>query len=335
MVMSKPADTDEWLNYLHLRRFWWIARERNLTRAAERLNVSQSTLSEQLRELEEWLGQPLFERRQRQLHLTEAGRLAFDHAEAIFQTGQELLDQFRRRQASRRQHLRIGAVGPLSKNLQFDFIQPLLDRRNLQLTVASGSLAELLQQLREHQLDLVLSNIPVRADQEANAFNHLLGEMPAYLTGNLAVDRRGREFPEWLEGVPLFLPSRQSQVRADFDALLVESGVEPDIRAEVDDMALLRLLALSEQGLALVPAIVVKHELQSRRLTQVYRVPGLAERFYAITLRRRFGTGWLEEVVSTFRKSLTAYAAPLNPAGRKRQMAIKPQMQRSTESRTR
>lgn len=305
--MPTLSEPNEWLNYLHLQRFWCIARERNLSRAASKLSVSQSTLSEQLRELEDWLGQPLFERRSRQLFLTEAGRVALEHADAIFQSGQELLDQFRRRQTARRQHLRIGAVGPLSKNLQFDFVQPLLDRVDLQLTVASGSLNDLLEQLQAHQLDLVLSNIPIRTDMEINAFNHLLGEMPVFLTGKFRVKRDGNDFPHWLQRVPLFLPSRQSQVRADFDSLLAEAGLELDIRAEVDDMALLRLMALSGKGLALVPAIVVKHELRTRRLTEVFRVPGLSERFYAITLRRRFNNAWLETVVSTFRESLRGY----------------------------
>ena len=73
-VMGEMLKTPEWLNYHHLRNFWMIARHGSMTRAAEALNVSPSTLSEQLAELEEWLGQPLFERLGRTLHLTEAGQ---------------------------------------------------------------------------------------------------------------------------------------------------------------------------------------------------------------------------------------------------------------------
>ena len=101
--------------------------------------------------------------------------------------------------------------------------------------------------------------------------------------------------------MPLLLPTQQSNVRADFDLLLAEARVEPDVRAEVDDMALLRLLALSGQGLALVPSIVVERELQSRQLRTLIRVPRLAERFYAITMRRRFGNALVEETVAEFR----------------------------------
>jgi len=69
------------LNYNHLRYFWAVAHDGNLTRTAERLNLSQSALSVQIRKLEDRLGQTLFERRGRQLHLTEAGRIALDHAD--------------------------------------------------------------------------------------------------------------------------------------------------------------------------------------------------------------------------------------------------------------
>ena len=296
------------MNYHHLRHFWVIAREGSLTRAARSLNISQSTLSQQLGELEAWLEQPLFERRGRQLHLTEAGRVALEHAEVIFRTGGEMLDRFRLRRTTEQQVLRIGAVGPLSKNLQYDFIEPLLKDRTSRIVVEAGELSGLFRRLREHSLDLVLSNIPLRTDEEDDVFNHLLGEMPVFLAGSMPAVRSREPFPRSLRGVPLFLPTRQSHVRADFDLMLAEADVEPVIVAEVDDMALLRLLALSGQGLALVSAIVLERELRSRLVRTIHRVPGLSEKFYAITVRRRFGNPGIEEVVRSFRQRLKTIA---------------------------
>lgn len=306
--MENVSSGSRWLNYLHLQRFWWIARERSMTRAARILHVSQSTLSEQLAELEDSLGHALFERRGRELHLTEAGRVTLEHAETIFHTGEALTEALRRQRAARHR-VRLGAVGPLSKNLQYDFLQPMLGRADVTVSVTSGGRDDLLRQLRARELDLVLANVLPGAAREEDLYHHLLGEMPVYLAGCFGLPRRRPEFPGWLEGVPLFLPSRQTHVREDFDGLLAEAGVKPDVRAEVDDMALLRLLALSGKGLALVPAIVVKHELRSRRLKDVERVPGISERFYAVTLRRRFGSTWLEEVVREFRRGLREFAS--------------------------
>ena len=112
--MNSAFENPEWLNYHHLRHFWMIARHRSMTKAATKLKISQSTLSEQLAELEDWLGQPLFDRRGRELHLTDAGRVALEHAETIYTTGHELITRFRQSGATRQRVLRIGAVGPLS-----------------------------------------------------------------------------------------------------------------------------------------------------------------------------------------------------------------------------
>lgn len=302
--MAPMLETPEWLNYHHLRHFWMIARHRSMTRAAEALNVSQSTLSEQLGELEEWLGQSLFERRGRALHLTAAGQVALQHAETIFETGRELITSFRNPTRGAQRVLRLGAVGPLSKNLQFDFIQPLLTGERTRVVVVAGALDQLAQQLQEHRLDLVLSNIPLRADQERNVFNHLLGEVPVFLVGGRPLRKSRTRFPLFLRGQPLFLPSHQSHVRMDFDLLLTKAGIEPEVRAEVDDMALLRLLALSGEGLALVSKIVVERELESRQIKFMFRVPGLVERFYALTARRQIENVWLGEIVEAFRTRL-------------------------------
>ncbi len=285
-----------------------IARHRSMTKASLKLNISQSTLSEQLGELEDWLGQPLFDRRGRELHLTDAGRVALEHAESIFNTGHELMTRFRQSAQNRQRILRIGAVGPLSKNLQFDFIQPLLADTRTRVVVVAGALDELTMLLRDHKLDLVLSNLPLRTDHEQDVFNHLLGEVPVFLVGGKSVKIAHPKFPHFLRDIPLFLPSRQSDVRADFDLLLANAGIEPFVQAEVDDMALLRLLALSGEGLALVSKIVVERELQSSKIKFMLRVPGLAERYYALTVRKRFSNQWLGEIVEAFRDRLKQLA---------------------------
>ncbi len=306
--MNSAFENPEWLNYHHLRHFWMIARHRSMTRAAEKLKISQSTLSEQLAELEAWLGQSLFDRRGRELHLTDAGRVALEHAETIFTTGHELMTRFRQSDQNRQRVLRIGAVGPLSKNLQFDFIQPILADTRTRVFVTAGALDELTKQLQEHQIDLVLSNIPIRSDQDQNVFNHLLGKVPVFLVGGRKMKLSPGKFPKYLKDVPLFLPSRQSDVRADFDLILANAGIDPFVHAEVDDMALLRLLALSGEGLALVSKIVVEQELKSQRIKFMQRVPGLAEKYYVLTVRKRFQNAWLGEIVEAFRTRLKELA---------------------------
>jgi LysR family transcriptional activator of nhaA len=275
------------LNYHHLRYFWMIANEGHLTRAAERLHVSQSALSIQLRQLEESMGQKLFQREGKRLLLTESGRIALDYANAIFRTGDELISLMNG-QSAQRQLVRIGAVATLSRNFQMKLVRPLLDRTDIELVLRSGSLPELLKQLHTHTIDLVLSNRPVPRDAENSWDCHLVEEQSVSLVGRPVAEPATFRFPEDLSDTPLLLPSIESEIRTAFDFLLEQAGVRPRVVAEVDDMAMLRLLARDSGYLALVPPVVVFDELQNSVLVERCRIPDLRERFYAIIPRRRF-----------------------------------------------
>lgn len=275
-----------WLNYHHLQYFRAIVIEGGVTRAAERLNLSQSTLSAQLKQLEASLGEKLFEREGRSLILTEAGQVALDYAEEIFKAGDELRAWFADAQPTGRRSLRIGALSPLSKNLQFETLRPLIMAGATHVQVVEGEMQDMVDRLRHHQIDLLLSNIPPSGTDAEHTHAHVLGEMPVYLVGRPPFKIPNNPFPRWLEGIPLILPSKRSAARVEFDAILARSGTQPKVQAEVDDMALLRLLALTGAGLALVPEIGVKFELEEKRLLRIEKIKGLKERFYAITANR-------------------------------------------------
>ena len=88
------------LNYHHLNYFSVVAKTGNLTRAAQQLHIAQSALSTQIRLLERSLGQSLFVRAARSMHLTEAGRIALAYAETIFAAGNELVSVLREGRAA-------------------------------------------------------------------------------------------------------------------------------------------------------------------------------------------------------------------------------------------
>ncbi len=290
------------LNYHHLRYFRAIAREGSLTGAARALNLSQSSLSIQLRQLEESFGQPLFSRESKALVLTEAGRIALEYAETIFRTGEELVDVMTHQAGDRRVLLRVGAVSTLSRNFQTGLLQPLFGRDDVELVLRSGNLRDLLTMLRTHLLDVVLSNLPAKRDAESPWHSHLLDEQPVSLVGR---KRRGRRkkfrFPDDLRDEPLVVPGHDSNLRAAFDLMMEGLGVRPVFAAEVDDMAMLRLLASEGAGLALVPPVVVKQELESGLLEERHRIPEIRETFYAITLSRRFPNPLLRELLEPYR----------------------------------
>jgi LysR family transcriptional regulator, transcriptional activator of nhaA len=128
--------------------------------------------------------------------------------------------------------------------------------------------------------------VPVR-DAATPWVVHPIAEQPVSLIGTPA-RVRGRSGADLLASEPVVLPTVDSGMRAGFDRLVERLGVRPAIAAEADDMAMLRLLAREDVGLAVIPPIVVEDELGRGLLVEVEALEGVREQFSAVTLSRRF-----------------------------------------------
>jgi LysR family transcriptional activator of nhaA len=286
------------LNYRHLYYFWMVAKEGHLTRVAEQMHLSQSALSMQIRQLEEQLGYALFLREGRTLKLTELGHVVLDYADNIFAMGNELIEVVAAGKGHRSQRLRVGAVATLSRNFQENFLRPVMGMEDVKLVLESGTLDELLGRLAVHKLDIVLSNRPVSADEEQAWRCRRIARQPVCLVGRPRADSRPFRFPADLKGMKLLLPGHSSDIRTEFNMLCEARGIAMDIFAEVDDMAMLRLLARDSGGVALVPAVVVQDELKAGLLQQYCVLPEVFENFYAITTERQFQPKVLEALLA-------------------------------------
>ncbi len=275
----------EQLNFHHLRYFWAVANDGNLTRTASRLRVAQSALSSQIHQLEEQLGEALFLRTGRRLVLTEAGKIALAYAEDIFTAGSQMVSTLEGGR-QRAQVLRIGAVATLSRNFQESFVKPLLEQPDVRLCLESGVLTDLVLRLENHAIDLVLANRPPARERGGRLRCRRVARQPVSIVGSTR--RKAFRFPKGIADAPMILPGRESDIRSEFDALCEQLGVRVRILAEVDDMATMRLLARDTTALALVPSVVVRDELREGILHEHCEVPGLFETFYAITAERSF-----------------------------------------------
>lgn len=276
------------LNYHHLNYFRVVARVGNLTRAAEQLHISQSALSTQIKQLEDQLGQALFDRQGRGLKITEAGKIALTYAENIHANGDELLSVFKDGVRQVKQVIRIGAVATLSRNFQESFVEPLLNREDVTLVLQSGSLTDLLTRLAAHTLDLVLSNRQVHADTITPWRCRRIAYQPVSLVGKPRVRGQPFQFPADMQGMSLIVPSYESEIRAAFDLLCEQHQLKINAFAEVDDMAMVRVLARSSDVPAIVPTIVVRDELKAGVLEEYCRLPNLRENFFAIHVKRQY-----------------------------------------------
>lgn len=292
----------ETLNYHHLFYFWTVCKEGSFTKAGLKLSLSQSAISEQVKRLEESFDQKLIQRTTRSLELTEAGLAALGYADTIFGTGRELMDFMKHRPTIRSQKIRIGAIGGLSKNMQANFISPLLDREDVQFSVTTGDPQRLLRLLREHSLDIVLSSFSSGEVAKTDLFTHLLSESSMCLVsapGSRTPKHRTLEDHLSLER--LFLPTAATESRSGFDHFVEARKIKPKIVGEIDDVALLRILALTGKGNALVPKVGVQRDLIRGELRLLHEFKGIKQRFYAITRQKKFPNPIVNDLVKLLR----------------------------------
>lgn len=293
------------LNYHHLYYFWRVASDGNLTRVASALHLSQSALSSQIRQLEENTGTQLFERRGRRLVLTEAGRRVQSYADDIFTRGDELEALLRRGIEPATQLLRIGMLSTLSRNFMDAFVAPLLGRRDVQFSVHARSLDGLLDGLARHQLDVALTNSSVLGNEATLWQSQLLARQPVSIVGPAGLRPRNR-FPRGYESFRWVLPAADSELRAAFNAFCTLWQFEPDVQAEADDMAMLRLLARDSGALAVLPTVVVRDEIEQGALVEYLQLPNVFESFFAVTVQRSYTPAVLQDLLRPYAEGVPA-----------------------------
>jgi LysR family transcriptional activator of nhaA len=278
----------DWLNYHHLQYFWIVAREGSIARATDVLHLTQPTISAQIRQLEESLGETLLERSGRGLALTEAGRIAFRYAEEIFALGRELRDTLRDRPTGRPVRATIGIADVVPKLVAYRVLRPAFEAKlQVELICREGPPDKLLDALAQHEVDLVLSDAPA-SRTPLRAFNHLIGESGTSFFATPAVAAaQTASFPKSLAGAPLLLPGTGAQLRRALDLWLDDHAIAPQRVGEFDDLALMAVFGRGGKGIFPGPTLI-EHDIESQYGVRVVgRVPALKERFYAVSGERK------------------------------------------------
>lgn len=279
----------QWLNYHHLLYFWTVAREGSIARACEKLYVAQPTISGQLRQLERTIGDKLYTHVGKELRLTETGKLVFEYAEDIFNTGQELMDALRGGRVGRPLQLAVGVPDFMPKLVVYRLLEPVFGLpERVQIVCREGKLEDLLADLALYRLDVVLADSQIGSHVKIRAFNHFLGECHVSFVAPPRFSRRFKNgFPRSLDGAPLLLPTENTLLRSLLDQWFHEQRIEPDVIGEFEDSALLKTFAAAGVGIAPVPAASVKDVDRQYGLKWIGNAGEMKARFYAISVERK------------------------------------------------
>ncbi len=279
----------EWLNYHHLLYFWTVARAGGVAAAAEELRLAPSTVSVQVRRLEDSLSERLFRKAGRRLALTEMGRLVYDYADEIFSAGREMVEAVRGRPTGRPIRLVVGVADVVEKLVAQRLIEPALRLAEpVRVVCREASPAQLLEGLALHTLDVLITDAPVGPEVRVRAYNHLLGESGVSFVATPALAaacRRG--FPRSLDGRPMLLPTANMAIRRSLDQWLEERGIRPRVVGEFEDGALLREFGTAGHGVFVTPTMVEKPLLRAYRLRTVGRTEAVRARVYGVSAERR------------------------------------------------
>ena len=279
----------EWLNYHHLRYFWVVAREGSLKLASEKLHVSQPSISSQIKELEEYLGEPLFRRTGRTNVLTDAGQIAFRYAEEVFGLGQEMVSAIKQRPGAKALRLYVGVADSFPKLVTNEILKPVMAMpQAVHVICREGKIEDLLGQLAAHRLDLVLADEPASSGSRVKTFNHLLGQTGVTFCAvpSLAATLR-KGFPMSLTDAPALLPSENTATRRSLEKWFQSKGIRPQVVAEFEDAALMKVMAADGKGFIPVPSLVRQEALDRYGLEIIGATEDYLDSFYAITVERR------------------------------------------------
>jgi LysR family transcriptional regulator, transcriptional activator of nhaA len=294
------------LNYRHLLYFHTVVREGSIARACERLHVSQPAVSAQLQKLEHSLGEKLLEKRGRTLVPTGAGKLAYEYADEIFSLGRELADALQARPTGKPLRLAVGVVDSLPKLVAYRLLQPALRLDEpVRLVLQDDRPDRLFAELSVNGLDLVLADAPLPPTVSVRAYNHLLGECGVSIFAAPALAARYRSgFPGSLEAAPFLLPTGNTALRGSLDQWLEAEGIRPRVVAEISDSSLLKTFGQAGMGVFAAPRVVEDEVRRQYRVEVVGEIPGVVERFYAISIERRLKHPAVVAISSAAREEL-------------------------------
>lgn len=295
--------TQSWLNYHHLYYFKVIATEGSIAKASKTLRLGQPTLSAQLKLLEDVIGQKLFERQNRRLILTDAGRVALDYANEIFRLGSELLDTINQRPVQGRLDFHVGIIDTIPKHVSLELLNAAREISDCVVTVHEGKGSELLRDLRDHRLDLVLLNFAPPVSEASALQSRKVARMPVVVCGSRKFIGLKKNFPDSLSGQPFIVPTPDSQLRHSLDHWLAIHDQKINVIAEAQDTSLQKLMATHDMGLIVAATSAVEELIQDKELVSIGTLNGVYEEYWAVAVDKKIPHPITQKLMKTLNLS--------------------------------
>lgn len=246
------------MEFHQLRYFVAAAEELSMSRAAERVHVSQPALSRQIALLEDEIGVLLFDRVKKRIHLTDAGRFFLGKAKQLLCDAESGIQRTREEFGGVRRTLRLGFIGPFLD----DLVTPAVREFQQRHAKSKVSLFDLppsaqIERLRKHELDVaILGNIEDHERAEFSIQRISKHKMAVVLpedhklAGRKTIKLAELKNDEWVSLSDTFFPGR----REFLTNICQQAGFLPRITAELDSLPLMLATVATGGGVGIIPA---------------------------------------------------------------------------------
>ncbi|MDD5628104.1 MAG: LysR family transcriptional regulator [Elusimicrobia bacterium] len=274
-------------NFNQLYYFWIIAKAGSITAATRQLLLNQSTLSQQLQQLERSVGRRLLLRSRRGVAPNAEGRVVFEYCERIFGQAEELAGRLRGGDAAAARYLRLGFCRSISREKVLAVAGAVKARDpGMIVRMASGTPEGLEDKLRRRLFDLALCDVDLSRALGPDFRARLVASIPHFFVCTPALKSRGRSFPRMLEEVPLMVRAEDNALHKDAMDFLRRNGVFPCIQAQVEDPDLILTMALRGEGVGFLDPFTIQRYLDSGRLVKLHeRSLGIRENLWLLCSR--------------------------------------------------
>ena len=272
------------LNFNQLYYFYVVATEGSIKSATKKLHVTQPTISNQLKLLEDSLGYRLFERKNRRLEINEKGEALLQKAEKIFVLAEEMIHEANFGFTTKRDKIRIGALPSLPNIFIHKFCLKIWKDPSYSLSILQAPLQELVEKLNNNKIDLILTDSNYQKTRNRyRAFN--LGYQRIVVVASPGFANLKKGFPKSLQGQAYLGFTRQGQLQDEIDNFFQNNSVKPDRIGEVDDITLARVVAEKGICFSILPLDAVREPLRQKQLIKIAELPELKANFWAITTK--------------------------------------------------
>jgi len=296
---AAPSKKINSFNFNHFYYFYITAKLEGVTAASRHLHTSQSSLSMQLKTLERTLGQKLFKKVGRRMHLTNKGREVFAHCKSAFRVFEEMADRAQRSENSVGAKITIGVASDLDRpfvaELMARAVRKYTDDRKPMLNLLSLPIDKLEKSLKLGEADMLLTN-KFNLDQEIEVFASLSLPVQAFAAKKISDRLRNIPFGELCRSdtIGFSLPSGGTSLRAEIDTYFGKKRASPRIQFESNVISTVVRASVEGMGIVIVPSAYVTKEVRAGQLFSLSEASLWKHQLLAISRKDRLDDGRTE-----------------------------------------